>query len=152
MDLTPVACSPKRYARTTTAAHQLAAALIFTCGIVHYADSPEFFESLPPPVLRIFRDAPARWDETRCLVGDPGKVAVFARRSGKSWYIAGINGTSDSLPVDMDLSAFKKFHHRLVVSEGQDANMQVEVATLPDTNEWQHEIPPRGGFILRLDK
>ena len=39
MDLTPVACSPKKYARTTTAAHQLAAALIFTSGLVHYAGS-----------------------------------------------------------------------------------------------------------------
>ena len=48
MDLTPVACSPKKYTRTTTTAHQLAAAIIFTCGIVHYADQPEFFESLPP--------------------------------------------------------------------------------------------------------
>ena len=52
MDITPVACSPKKYERLTTAAHQLAAALIFTSGIIHYADKPEFFESLPKEVLR----------------------------------------------------------------------------------------------------
>ena len=113
MDLTPVACSPKKYERLTTAAHQLAAALIFTSGIIHYADKPEFFESLPPEVLQIFRDAPARWDETRCLMGEPGQVAVFARRSGKSWFIAGINGTDQSLPVTLDLSPYKKFRHRI---------------------------------------
>jgi alpha-glucosidase len=152
MDVTPVACSPKKYARTTTAAHQLAAALIFTSGIIHYADQPEFFESLPPEALQVFRDAPARWDETKCLVGEPGQVAVFARRAGKSWFIAGISGTDKSLPVNLDLSTFKKFRHRLMVAEGDNANMQVAVTPLKISNEWQHEIPPRGGFILRLDK
>lgn len=151
MDLTPVACSPKKYQRLTTAAHQLAAALIFTSGIIHYADKPEFFESLPPQVQQIFRDAPARWEETRCLAGEPGKIAVFARRSGKSWFIAGINGTDNPLAVNLNLSSFKEFHQRFMVTEGKDPNMQVAVAPLEDSNTWQHEIPPRGGFILRLN-
>lgn len=150
MDLTPVACSPKKYQRLTTAAHQLAAALIFTSGIIHYADKPEFFESLPLQVQQIFRDAPARWDETRCLAGEPGKIAVFARRAGQSWFIAGINGTNDPLTVTLDLSAFKKFHRRFIVVEGKDPKLQVAVAPLEDSNTWQHAIPPRGGFILRL--
>ncbi|MEJ0091692.1 MAG: glycoside hydrolase family 97 catalytic domain-containing protein [Limisphaerales bacterium] len=152
MDLTPVAISPKKYERLTTAAHQLAAALIFTSGIIHYADQPELFESLPPEALQVFRDAPARWDETKCLVGEPGQVVVFARRSGKSWFIAGINGTANALPVNLDLSAFKKFKHRLMIAEGGDARMQVAVTPLKNSNQWSHEIPPRGGFILRLDK
>jgi hypothetical protein len=153
MDLTPVACSPKKFARLTTAAHQLAAALIFTSGLIHYADSPEFFESLPPQVLKIFRDAPARWDETKCLVGEPGRIAVFARRSGESWFIAGINGTTNSLPVNLDLSPFKKFPKRLaVVEEASDAKMKVAVSPLENSAGWRQEMPPRGGFILRLDQ
>jgi hypothetical protein len=152
MDFTPVACSPKKYARLTTAAHQLASALIFTSGIVHYADKPEFFESLPAPVLQVLRDAPARWDETRCLAGDPGREVIFARRSGKTWFIAGINGTTNPLPVNVDLSAFKKYRHQIAISEGADANMQVTAAPLGDAAQWEHEIPPRGGFILRLDE
>ena len=152
MDVTPIACSPKKFDRTTTAAHELATALIFTSGIIHYADSPEFFESLPPEALKIFRDAPARWDETKCLIGEPGEVAVFARRSGKSWFIAGISGITNSLPVTLDLSAYQKYHHRIAVSEAADAKMQVAVAPLGNSNQWQHLIPPRGGFILRLDK
>ncbi len=152
MDLTPVAVSPKKYERTTTAAHELAASIVFTSGIIHYADKPEFFESLPPPALKVFRDAPARWDETRCLIGEPGHAVVFARRSGKSWFIAGINGMNNSLPVDLDLSPFKKFKHRLAITEGADAKMQVIATPLDKSNEWEHDVPPRGGFILRLDK
>jgi alpha-glucosidase len=152
MDLTPVACSPKKFRRTTTTAHQLAAALIFTSGIVHYADKPEFFESLPPQVLQIFRDAPARWDETRCLQGEPGRIAVFARRSGQSWFIAGINGADHSAVVTLDLSPYKKYRHRILIAEDSDAQMQVTTIPLDNSTQWQHGIPPRGGFILRLNK
>jgi hypothetical protein len=152
MDSTPVACSPKKYPRTTTAAHELATAIIFNSGIIHYADQPEFFESLPAPALKIFRDAPARWDETLCLLGEPGKVVVFARRSGHTWFIAGLNGANAPLPLDLNLSAFSDFPTRLLVAEGKDALMQVAVSEVTHSNRWKHEVPPRGGFILRLDK
>jgi len=152
MDNTPVACSPKKYRRTTTAAHELAAALIATSGLIHYADKPEFFESLPAEALKVFRDAPARWDETRCLVGEPGRVVVFARRCGNSWFIAGINGTGKAVPVDLDLSGFHGFDHRLLIGEGGDASMQVAVQPVADGERWRHRLPPRGGFILRFER
>ncbi|HEX7653498.1 MAG TPA: glycoside hydrolase family 97 catalytic domain-containing protein, partial [Verrucomicrobiae bacterium] len=152
MDYTPVACTPKRFVRRTTAAHQLACALIFTSGIVHYAEQPEFFATLPPEVRQIFRDAPARWDETRCLVGDPGREAVFARRTGNSWFIAGINGSGAALPVQLDLTAFKKFSHGQLVTEGADPALQVRTTAVTPEGKWQTTMPPRGGFILRLDR
>lgn len=152
MDSTPVACSPQKYARTTTAAHELATAIVLTSGLIHYADQPEFFESLPAAALQIFKDAPARWDETRCLAGDPGREVIFARRSGQSWFIAGLNGTSAPLPVDLDLSAFAKYRNRVAITEGSDAKMQVIARPLKNSRHWRHEMPPRGGFILRLDR
>jgi hypothetical protein len=152
MDSTPVACTPKKFARTTTAAHELAAAIVLNSGIIHYADKPEFFESLPKEALQIFRDAPARWDETRCLMGDPGKSAVFARRSGSSWFIAGLNGTGEPLTVDLSLSAYGSFTHRVLIAEGTDAAMKVSAVPVAASDSWKHEVPPRGGFIMRLDK
>ena len=151
MDLTPVAISIKKYKRLTTAAHELAAALIFTSGIIHYADKPEMFESLPPEVLQVFRDAPARWDETRCLAGEPGREVVFARRSGGSWFIAGINGTAAATAVSLDLTQFAAYPKRILVDEGTDAAMKVNAQPEPAANLFQHRIPARGGFILRLD-
>jgi hypothetical protein len=52
----------------------------------------------------------------------------------------------------LDLSPSKKFKHRLAITEGEDAKMQVIVTPLDNSKEWEHEMPPRGGFILRLDK
>lgn len=152
MDSTPVACSPKKYVRTTTAAHELATAIILNSGIIHYADKPEFFEALPAQALQLFRDAPARWDETRCLMGEPGRNVVFARRSGNSWFIAGLNGAGEACQVALDLSAFHDFSKRVLIAEGADAHMQVTASSGAATDTWKHEMPPRGGFILRLDK
>jgi hypothetical protein len=152
MDYTPVAGSPKKFLRQTTAAHELATAIIFTSGIIHYADQAKFFEALPPAVLKIFRDAPARWDETRCLVGEPGRAVVFARRTGSSWFIAGLNGTDASRTLKLDLSPFKTFSKRLLIAEGTNAAMEVSTTSLPVTNDWQTMLPARGGFILRLDQ
>lgn len=152
MDTTPIACSPKKYPRLTTAAHELATAILFTSGIIHYADQPEFFDTLPAPVRQILQDAPARWLETRCLIGEPGQIVVFARRAKASWFIAGINGTAVPRSVDLDLVEFAALRRRLLVAEGKDAAMQVSATPVPIRNRWQHELPPRGGFILRLDR
>ncbi len=152
MDYTPVACTLKKYPRKTTAAHELATAIVFSSGLIHYADQPDFFESLPKEAFQILRDAPARWDETRCLMGEPGRVAVFARRAGETWFVAGLNGTDSVLPIDLDLSGFSSWTRRLAILEGVDPLMHVAVAAVEASSRWKHDFPPRGGFILRLEK
>jgi alpha-glucosidase len=152
MDYTPFTLSPKRYPRLTTAAHELANAIICTSGIVHYADSPEVYRNLPPEVVRILRDAPARWDETRCLIGDPGRIAVFARRFGDSWFIAGISGSTSPQSLSVDLAEFGEYARRIVVEEGNQPRLDLAVKTLSASDSWQYTIPPRGGFVLRLEK
>lgn len=87
MDYTPVTFSARE--RVTTAAHELALAVVFESGLQHFADAPRFYTS---SVGRPFLSAvPARWDETRLLDGYPGEFAVVARRHGDVWYIGAIN-------------------------------------------------------------
>lgn len=151
MDYTPVALSAKRYERKTTAAHELATSLIFNSGIVHYADKPEVYGSFPEEAQAVMRDAPARWDETRCLVGEPGRIVVLARRAGDTWFIAGINGQAQAASVKLDLAPFSDFTKRTLIREGEDAKMQLAVDSVA-AGEWTHQMPPRGGFVLRLGK
>jgi alpha-glucosidase len=99
-----------------------------------------------------FRDAPAHWDETRCLWGEPGQAVVFARRASQTWFVAGISGTAHSLPVTLDLTPFKGFPQRLVLLEGANPTMQIAATTLENSGQWHHVLPARGGFILRLDQ
>lgn len=151
MDYTPLGLSEKPYARKTTAAHELAASLIFNSGIVHYADKPEVYASFPEQAQAVLRDAPARWDETRCLIGEPGRRVVLARRAGESWFIAGINGQAEEAGIDLDLAAFTDFKKRTLIREGEDARMQLGAEAI-EGSAWKHVMPARGGFVLRLER
>ncbi len=152
MDYTPLGLSEKRYRRLNTAAHELAASLVFSSGIVHYADKPEVYAAFPAEARRVLRDAPARWDETRCLSGEPGRMVVLARRAGESWFIAGINGTAAELPVELDLSTFGGFPKAVLIREGGEPRMELAAGTEKIDGTWKHAVPGRGGFVLRLDR
>ncbi len=150
-DYTPFALSTKLYARATTAAHELANSLIVTSGIIHYAEGPELLRKLPGEVLQVLKDAPARWDETLCLIGEPGRLVVFARRSKDRWFIAGISGTDDSQSLTLDLRKFASHPYRVLIHEGSDPHLGFTAKSVTASDDWQHSIPARGGFVLRLD-
>ncbi len=148
MDYTPLGLAEKRYKRKTTAAHELAAALIFNSGIVHYADKPETYAAFPLEAQQVLKEAPARWDETRCLIGEPGKLVVLARKAKDTWFITGINGTADERELELDLSSYGMKSWDLI-GEGSDALNTLEAKDIPADAKWTHRVPPRGGFVLR---
>ena len=94
---------------------------------------------------------PVAWDDTRFVSGYPGESAVLARRSGDTWYIAGINGTDDSQTLKVPLDFVKgKITATLFSDSGQqDAPWDIRTATaLPTTVTCQ----PRGGFVWVIKK
>ena len=102
MDYTPCAFSDSQHPHITTHAHELALTVLYESGLQHLADRPESFLSQPQAVQDFLSKLPAVWDETRLVSGYPGESVVLARRSGKSWYVAGIknvNLTSVAFPL-----------------------------------------------------
>ncbi len=152
MDYTPVALTLKKFPRKTTAAHELATAVVFTSGLLCFSDSPERFGQLPEEAQKVLRDMPATWDESRCLLAKPGEAVVFARRKGNTWFIASLNGTAHQQPVTLDLRPFRGSDRATLLSEGTDPVTLIQSTTLKRPRKWQHTLPPRGGFILRLDR
>ena len=89
-DFTPTTFQHK-YAKNTTFSHQLATAAIFTSPFLCWADKPEVYQK--SNALEYIKTMPYVWDETKILKGSKiGELAVFARRNGKDWYVAIING------------------------------------------------------------
>ena len=101
MDYTPCAFSDSQHPHITTHAHELALTVLFESGLQHLADKPESYFAQPQEVQDFFSHLPSVWDETRFVSGYPGESVVLARRSGDTWYIAGINGTDEpkALPL-----------------------------------------------------
>jgi len=103
MDYTPCAFSDSQHPHITTHAHELALTVLFESGLQHLADKPESYLAQPQEVQDFLSRLPAVWDETRFVSGYPGESVVLARRSGSTWYIAGINGTDEEKELAMPL-------------------------------------------------
>jgi alpha-glucosidase len=92
MDYTPVGFSNNRYPHKTTSAHELALAVLFESGWLHFADGVAAYRALPPEPKQFLKDVPVAWDDTRFIDGYPGQFVVLARKKGDTWYLAGVNG------------------------------------------------------------
>ncbi len=155
MDYTPVALSDNRYPRRTTAGHELALAVLFTTGWLHFADSPETYRALPEGPREFLRDVPVVWDETRFLAGEPGRFVVLARRHGETWYVAGINGEDFGLPLTFELSFLAEgeiFRGRLI-TDGADRNQfRRQDLAARSGDRMALDLPPRGGLVMVLER
>ena len=148
MDYTPCAFSDSQHPHITSIAHELALTVLFESGLQHLADRPESFLAQPQDVQDFLGQLPTVWDETRYVSGYPGQSAVLARRSGKTWYVAGINGTDEPQTLATDLSFIKKGKAKLFVDDASGQWQISNITTLPT----QIECQPRGGFLLLISK
>ena len=150
MDYTPCAFSDSQNPHITSNAHELALTVLFESGLQHLADRPESFLAQPQDVQDFLGQLPAVWDETRYVSGYPGQSAVLARRSGKTWYVAGINGTDNLQTLSTDLSFIsKKKCNAKLFADDADGQWQISTITSLPT---QIECQPRGGFLLVISK
>ena len=140
MDYTPCAFSDSQHPHITTHAHELALTVLFESGLQHLADRPESFLSQPYQVQHFLGLLPAAWDETRLVSGYPGQYAVVARRSGCTWYVAGINGTDAPLALRCAPS-FLAGRQATLYTDGTP--WDISQTALPDSILCQ----PRGGFV-----
>ncbi|MDD7885370.1 glycoside hydrolase family 97 protein [Flavivirga sp. 57AJ16] len=152
-DYTPVALTSRRFPRLNSAVHELATSMIYTSGIIHFADSKETFESLPNDIKNLLIELPATWDKTECLIGNPGKAIVLLRKKDSLTYIVGINGTTDNLPIKLDLKEYTNtFTNIRLICEGEDPLIDFQSNIIPIEPEWNYTLRPRGGFILQFIK
>ncbi len=88
-DFTPVVFGVRR--KETSWAHQIATAVLFTSPLLVYGGHPRSL--LENPAADIIKSIPSVWDETVVLPGSEiGEVAAMARRHGKDWFVAIVNG------------------------------------------------------------
>ena len=150
MDYTPCAFSDSQHPHITSKGHELALTVLYESGLQHLADRPESFLSQPQEVQDFLGQLPTVWDETRYVSGYPGKSAVLARRSGKTWYVAGINGLDEAQVLFTNLGFMGK-KWKKVQMFADDASGQWQISS---TNQvpTEMECQPRGGFVLVINK
>ncbi len=154
MDYTPVAFTNGGNAPLTTWAHELALAVVFESGLLHFADRPSAYLDLPAPAKRVLRTVPVAWDDTRYVAGEPGSMAVLARRHGTDWYVGGINGLGRDRTETYVLEFLGEGEYEMTVIGDVTNNTGFAAATKTVTraDALQMELFPRGGFVAVLAK
>jgi alpha-glucosidase len=148
-DYTPVVFGERR--RETSIAHQIASAAILTSPLLVYGGHPASF--LASPAVEIIKSIPSVWDETIVLPpSEIGELAMFARRSGTTWFVAAMNGPS-ARTVRVPLSFLSRGQHQLLVAKDHMEDGAIVVMDRGQKNGHDTiEIPMRagGGFVARL--
>lgn len=149
MDFTPVVLDRiNNIERRTSSAFELALSVLFTSGIQHYAEIPEGMAKAPAYVRDFLKVVPSIWDDVKFIDGYPGKYVVLARRSGNTWYVAGINAEKQSRTIKLDLNQLSARGGTLI-TDGSGGNLSfVRHAVDATTKPIELTIAPRGGFVL----
>ena len=147
MDYTPCTFTDSQNPHITTDCHELALPILFESGLQHMADRPEAYLNLPAPVKELLSGLPSAWDDTRLLAGYPGQSAVIARRSGDTWYIAGINGTNEEITIEPDYSRIGNsvVLKTLITDRGSEPGKGFNIQN--NVQAGKIVLPARGGFV-----
>ena len=151
MDYTPCTFSDSQHPHITTNGHELALTVLFESALQHLADRPESYLAQPQAVQDFFGYLPTTWDETRLVCGYPGEYVVMARRSGTTWYVAGINGSDEQQTLKFSLDFIKGDVSEMTLfgdsGDKKSPWIIVPMFSLPSSLD----LAPRGGFVLCIE-
>jgi len=134
--------------RKTSDVYALATAVLFQSSVQHFAMAPNNLEDAPTWAIDFMKQVPTTWDEVRFLDGYPGKHAVFARRSGDKWYIAGINAEAAPLKTTLTLPMFDAKSSVTIYSDDESLNGNVTTQKLSKKQQIVITIPQNGGIVI----
>ena len=131
-----------------TWAHELAQAIVFTSPFLCFGGHPQSY--LENPARDVLTAISPVWDETVVLPGsEPGKVVAEARRAGKQWFLAVMNGGA-AVNLDIPLNFLGAGSWKAV--QLRDAKEKPDAWDRQQGEATRNEhirltIAPRGGFV-----
>ncbi len=153
MDFTPVCFTEyDNFERVTGNGAELAMAVLFLSGVQHYGETRRGMSGMPDYVKHMMRDIPVAWDETRFIDGYPGRYLVIARRSGTSWYVAGINAEKEPREINLHLPFIANRDGILITENDTPRSFRKEVAIIDTQGNSSVKMESNGGFVMRFEK
>jgi alpha-glucosidase len=149
-DYTPVHFGQRR--GDTTLAHQIATAIVFTSPLLTYAAHPTNLTN--NPAVELIKSIPSVWDETIVLPeSEIGELAVFARRSGKVWFVAVLNGEGKrSIKISPTFLENRKYKTYIVRDQPENLDsLVIERKLLTCDDLLNIECNSGGGLVVRFE-
>jgi alpha-glucosidase len=136
-----------------TRSHQLAMYVVYDSPAQMVCDYPAAYEG--QPAFQFIKDAPATWDETRVLNGDPGEYITMARRRGDQWFLGSMtNWTPRSLEVPLTFLGSGRYTAE-IYADAPDAdrvptNVAVQKQPVDRTTRLKLQLASGGGCAVRF--
>jgi hypothetical protein len=153
MDFTPVCFSEvPGIKRITTNGFELALSVMFWSGLQHYAETPRGMAKVPAYVKDFLREVPSCWDDTKFVEGYPGKFIVIARKSGETWYMAGINGEDNEKTIDVVLPFVDNAGSYMIITDGKDnRSFDMKKFKYETGKNIKATLKEYGGFVMKFE-
>jgi alpha-glucosidase len=154
-DYTPVGFSRPG---PTTYAHQLATLVLYTSPMQVIAENPDLLlnNTKLQPALDVLKAVPSVWDETRVLEPSKiGELAIMARRSGATWFLAAVNGGKQAVVLNtLDLSFLSKDSYNAVylASDGACQFARSEHEAVTASSPLSISLGSGDGFVARFER
>ena len=149
MDYTPCTFTDSQYPHITSNGHELALLTVFESTLQHLADRPEGYRMQPAEIRDFISDLPTVWDDTKLISGYPSDHVVIARKSGRNWYIAGLNGTDSSRNFSFDLNFIQAPIKGMDLFSDGNTPKEFHIEKISaETRNLTVPCLPRGGFTL----
>jgi alpha-glucosidase len=137
----------------TTLTHQVTTVAAFTSPFMCLAADPQAI--LNSPAKKMIQAIPEIWDETIILPQSKiGAVAVMARRSGDTWYLCALNG-STATTLTIDAAFLGKGSYQATVMEDDKSSYdkaQFSEQTITAASKITMTMPPGGGYLARISR
>lgn len=150
-DYTTMIFSERR--RDTSSAHQIATMAVFASPLLTIAANPQSI--LSSPAVDVIKTIPSVWDETIVLPGSEiGELAVFARRTGSTWFLAVMCGPQ-ARTIRVPLSFLGDGQYKAILvrdDSADDATLKIENTTQKQGDSLTIEMRAGGGFVARFQK
>ena len=136
-----------------TRAQQLAMYAIYDAPFQMVSDSPAAYQDQPS--FEFVKNAPATWDETKVLNGEPGEYITMARRKGKDWYLGSMTNWS-ARELDLPLTFLGAGHYRAeIYADASDAdrlpkNVSILKKQVDHSTHLKAALAPGGGYAVRF--
>ncbi|HTU47882.1 MAG TPA: glycoside hydrolase family 97 protein [Bryobacteraceae bacterium] len=136
-----------------TRAQQLAMYVVYQAPFQMVSDTPKAYEDQPS--FGFIQHAPATWDETRVLGGEPGEFVTIARRKGDEWFLGCMtNWTARKLDIPLTFLGDGKYTAE-IYADADDAaqypkNASIQKKSVDRNMHLEAPLAPGGGYAVRF--
>lgn len=138
-----------------TRSSEMAMFVIYNEPLKMLCDAPSVYER-EPEIIRFISAIPTVWDDTKVLEAEFGEYIAEARRYGKTWYVAGINGNSErSINLNFSFLGEGNFKATLLKdgpnSERVGTDYSFDAIDIDKNSRLPINMVQGGGFVIKIE-